>query len=149
MNNIKADTSAARFADNARARRELLGKSQEDIAQGMRDLGFDSFRQQTVTAVESGGRQIKLDEASAWARLLGVTLDALMRPAGLARQANALISAATDLLNASREETRWAAEAESSYRRVTKAITAAADYEAELANELAVARRAIKATGRS
>ncbi len=80
-------STASRFALNIRARRELSGLSQRELAQALVDLGHASFRQQTIAEVESGGRQVKLDEALALARALGITVDSLIRPAGLTRQA--------------------------------------------------------------
>lgn len=147
VNDSKTDTIAARFAENVRARRQLLGKSQAELAQGMRDLGFESFRQQTVAEVEAGNRQVKLDEAHALARVLGQTMDGMTRPAGLARQANALLEAAGNLLDASREESRWASERDSAQRRVEKALSAADGWPYALSDEIAVARRALDRAG--
>lgn len=140
------ETTASRFARNVRARREVRGMSQGDLAQAVADQGHPSFRQQTIAEIESGNRQVKLDEAVALSRALGISLDSLMRPAGLTRQAGGLLDAAREAREATRQAHSWARQRADARWRLDKAIGAAAGNEAPLADELAVARRALAET---
>ena len=140
-------STASRFALNIRARRELSGLSQRELAQALVDLGHASFRQQTIAEVESGGRQVKLDEALALARALGITVDSLIRPAGLTRQAGELLTAAREAQEAARQAARWAGERELARHKLQQAIETGSEHETELAGELTLARRALAETG--
>jgi transcriptional regulator with XRE-family HTH domain len=143
MNESRADTTAARFAANIRSRRESRGLSQRELAQALVDLGHSSFRQQTIAEIEAGSRQVKLDEALAYSRALGITVDNLIRPTSLTKEATDLLEAAREALDTTRHATHWAAERDAALLRLHKAITRAASHEEELADELAVARRAL------
>lgn len=140
MGEGKPDTTASRFAGNVRARRELSGMSQSELAQALVNLGHSSFRQQTIAEIEGSRRQVKLDEAMALSRALGITVDSLIRPVRLTRQASELLDAARVLEEAARQAARWLTERNAARRRLEKALTAAAGHEDELADELAVAR---------
>jgi transcriptional regulator with XRE-family HTH domain len=142
----KSDPAAARFAENIRARRELNGLSQQDLAQAVRDLGHTSFRQQTIAEIENCNRQVKLDEALSLSRVLGATIDHLVRPAGLTAQASELLDAARELRNAARQAAHWAGESKAARRRVNKAISTATKNELVLADEMAIARRTLAET---
>jgi transcriptional regulator with XRE-family HTH domain len=136
------DTAAGRFAANMRARRELRGWSQRQLAAALVDQGHQTFRQQTVAEIESGYRQVKLDEALALSRALEVSVDSLIRPTGLAAQASELLDAAWQAQDADRHARHWVDERAAARRRLVRAIEAA-DSEDDLADELAVARRAL------
>jgi transcriptional regulator with XRE-family HTH domain len=138
----KKDTAATRFAANVRARRELNGMSQRALAQAMIDLGHGSFRQQTIAEIEAGGRQVKLEEALAISRALGISMDNLVRPAGLTRQASELLAAAREMRETTRQVRQWVNDRDAARRRLEKALAAAGAHESELADELAVAQRA-------
>lgn len=142
---VTADSPAARFAANMRARRELNKMSQADLARAMTDMGYP-FRQQTVADVEVGNRNVKLDEALALSRALGISIDNLVRPAGLTRQASELLDASRQLREATRQARHWATERDAARRRLEKAVAKAAGHEQELADELAVAGRAVSET---
>jgi transcriptional regulator with XRE-family HTH domain len=139
------DNSAGRFASNMRARRELRGWSQRQLAQALVELGHPTFRQQTVAEIESGYRQVKLDEALALSRALGMSVENLIRPAGLTARAGELLAAAWETQDANRHARHWAAKHASARRRLLRAIETA-DREDGLADELAVARRTLAET---
>jgi transcriptional regulator with XRE-family HTH domain len=141
----RPDTAAARFAANMRARRELRGWSQRELAQALVELGHPTFRQQTVAEIESGYRQVKLDEALALSRALGISVDNLIRPAGLSARASELLAAAWEMQDANRHARHWAAKHASARRRLVRAIDAGVG-EDGLADELAVARRTMAET---
>jgi transcriptional regulator with XRE-family HTH domain len=143
---VKQDPTAARFAANVRARRELRGWSQRQLAERMADLGHRSFRQQTVAEIEQGSRAVKLDEALALSRALGISVDNLIRPAGLTKVASELLAAAWEALDTTRQAREWAGESEAARRRLAKALVAATGHEDALADELAVAQRALAET---
>lgn len=146
MTDGKNGAAASRFAVNVRARRELRGMSQADLALALVNLGHRSFRQQTVAAIENGGRQVKLDEALALSRALGITVDNLIRPAKLTAQASELLDAAREIQETTRQAAHWAAERLAARHRLEKALKTAAGNETGLADELAVARRALAET---
>lgn len=70
---------ASRFAENVRARRLRLRLPQSIVAQGMRTVYGFPWHQTMVAKVESGERAVKLDEAFALCRILGIELDDLLR----------------------------------------------------------------------
>ena len=146
MNEGKADTAASRFAANIRSRRESRGLSQRELAQALVDLGHSSFRQQTIAEIEAGSRQVKLEEALACSRALGITVDHLIRPTGLTKEANELLDAAREAVDATRHATHWATERDAARRRLHEAVARGSDYEDALADELAIARRALADT---
>jgi transcriptional regulator with XRE-family HTH domain len=146
VNESKTDTTASRFAANIRSRRESRGLSQRELAQALVDLGHSSFRQQTIAEIEAGSRQVKLDEALACSRALGITVDRLIRRASLTKEANELLDSAREALETTRHATHWVTERDAARRRLHKAVTKGEGNEAELADELAVARRALADT---
>jgi transcriptional regulator with XRE-family HTH domain len=139
----KTQTAASRFAANVRARRELRGWSQRQLARALVDLGHPTFRQQTVAEIEAGDRAVKLDEALALSSALGISVDSLIRPAGLARQASELLDAAWAAREAGRQAAHWTAEHHAAQQRLARLLKAAGSYETELADEVAIARRAL------
>ena len=145
VSDIGANTAAGRFAANMRARRELRGWSQRQLAETLVDLGHPTFRQQTVAEIESGYRQVKLDEALALSRALGISVDGLIRPAEVSARASELLAAAWETQEANRHASHWADRRASARRRLVSAV-AAADPDDELAEELAVARRTLVET---
>jgi len=143
MSDGRSDTAAARFAVNMRRRRELRGWSQRQLAQELVDLGHSTFRQQTVAEIEAGLRQVKLDEALALSRALGLSVENLIRPEGVSARAGELLAAAWEIQDANRHARHWADKSASARRRLVTAIQAAG-HEDELADELAVARQALE-----
>ena len=63
-----------RFGANLRAVREHRGMGQRELAAQMTGRGYP-WHQNTVTKVETGGRDVKFGEASALAAILRVTTD--------------------------------------------------------------------------
>jgi transcriptional regulator with XRE-family HTH domain len=145
VSDVRANTAAARFAANMRARRELRGWSQRQLAEALVDLGHPTFRQQTVAEIESGYRQVKLDEALALSRALGISVDGLIRPAELSARASELLAAAWETQEADRHARHWADRHALARRRLVSAVAAAVPDD-ELAEELAVARRTLAET---
>jgi transcriptional regulator with XRE-family HTH domain len=84
----EADLTAAdkRFAENLRAARERAGLSQRELAEHMAELGF-RFRQQTIARIEAADRVVGVGESRALARVCRTTVDALVRPGELSREA--------------------------------------------------------------
>jgi transcriptional regulator with XRE-family HTH domain len=68
------------FAANMRTVREAQGMSQVKFAEEMVTRGWAAWRQQTVTRVETGGRTVRLGEATAVAEILETSVDLLLRP---------------------------------------------------------------------
>jgi transcriptional regulator with XRE-family HTH domain len=64
------------FAANLRQRRELLGLSQEAVAEKMQKMGH-SFHQATIYKLESGTRRVQLTEAIDLAKVLDTTVNEL------------------------------------------------------------------------
>jgi transcriptional regulator with XRE-family HTH domain len=145
VSDVGANTAADRFAANMRLRRELRGWSQRQLAEALVDLGHPTFRQQTVAEIESGYRQVKLDEALALSRALGISVDGLIRPPELSARASELLAAAWETQEANRHARHWADRHTSARRRLVSAV-AAADPDDQLAEELAVARRTLAET---
>ena len=124
MSDGRSDTAAARFAVNMRRRRELRGWSQRQLAQELVDLGHSTFRQQTVAEIEAGLRQVKLDEALALSRALGLSVENLIRPEGVSARAGELLAAAWEIQDANRHardlsSTDWSTAFTFPYRRYT------------------------------
>lgn len=68
-------------ARNVRAiRNRIPDLKQSDLAERMRDLGFDTWHSQTVGTVERGERRLIADEAYGLALALGTTVVALLSP---------------------------------------------------------------------
>lgn len=57
-----------------RSTREATGLSQQNIADGLKPLGF-SLHQTQIAKIERGERPLRLDEAVALASLFGATVD--------------------------------------------------------------------------
>lgn len=60
--------------------RQLGKMSQADLAQKMRDQGWDEYTQTTVSRMENGGRPITLSESRALAQILGTTVERMIKP---------------------------------------------------------------------
>lgn len=73
---VDARLSIAASIRAERARRQL---SQKQVADGMRQLGYDNWYQQTVGAVERCVRQVWADELIALASVLGTPPETLWR----------------------------------------------------------------------
>ena len=67
-----------RFAKNMLARREGKGISQADLVKMLRDNGWSSVHQTTISRIEKGERQVRLGEARVIAEALGVELTQLL-----------------------------------------------------------------------
>lgn len=66
------------FRKSVRLERERRGWSQSYMAKLLTDRGIDSIYPTTVAKIESGDREVKLDEAAALADLFGGSLDWLL-----------------------------------------------------------------------
>lgn len=66
-----------RFAENMQRLREERGWSQGELARRMVAEGWETYSQMTVSRTEKLDRPIRLGEASAIARLFGVSLPAM------------------------------------------------------------------------
>jgi transcriptional regulator with XRE-family HTH domain len=71
-------TTGDRFRHMARAERERRKWSQADVARKLTERGIDKIHHTTVAKVESGEREVKLDEAVAIADLFGLPLDVML-----------------------------------------------------------------------
>lgn len=75
--------SAADFGHYARARRKFLGLSQQGVALIVKEDFGIPWHQTVVAKIESGERQVKLDEALALSLVYGIDLQDLMTGRGL------------------------------------------------------------------
>jgi hypothetical protein len=119
--------------------------TQTALAARMKDLGY-RYHQQTIGQIESGERGLRLGEAQALAQELRTTVDALTRPAGAARDAYRILSAARRVREA-RDEAARAARHHAAERRDLERLLADAGKAGNaqvLADEIAVARRALE-----
>jgi len=130
-----------RLAGNLRAARERAGLSQRDVAGKMRDYGY-SWRQQTVTRIEACERSVSHLEAEALARVLGVHVGTLSRPAGLQQEAWRILDAAARV----RESRDAAKDYAASVRHLENQIRRAVDdgNGEALADEIAIGKYALK-----
>ena len=69
-----------RFVASLRRLREERGWSQSELATKMREQGWASFRQTTISRLEKGEQSVRIGEARALAQLLGVSVDAMLAP---------------------------------------------------------------------
>ena len=67
------------FGAHLRSRRQLLEMSQTALAEAVGELGFPMV-QQTIAKIEAGTRPVRLDEAAALARAVGLTLPQMLQP---------------------------------------------------------------------
>ena len=91
-----------RVAENIRLARLEAGMSQRELAARMRELGFGSFVQATMTRIEGRQRAVTIGEAEALADAVGTTLGNLIRPPAVARDAALLTGAVRQVLDSSR-----------------------------------------------
>jgi transcriptional regulator with XRE-family HTH domain len=138
------DMTDQRFAQNLRAAREHAGLSQAALAAEMVASGYP-FHQQTIARIEGGTQRVRLAEALALARSVRTSLDALARPAGLARDAYRILDAARRVRAARRDLAsatgRLAAES-ADLERLLERVQKEGHGEA-LADELAIGRYAL------
>lgn len=66
------------FRKKLRLERERRGWSQAQVSQSLKGKGIDNMYPTTVAKIESGDREVKLDEAAAIADLFEMSLDALV-----------------------------------------------------------------------
>ncbi len=66
------------FRKKIRLEREGRGWSQAQVSQSLKSKGIDNMHSTTVAKIESGEREVKLDEAAAIADLFEMSLDALV-----------------------------------------------------------------------
>lgn len=81
------------FRKRLRSERELKGWSQADMAKMLSDNGFHAT---TIAKIEAGDRTVRIDEATAIADLLGLSLDALLGRKGLEDDASHALSVLAD-----------------------------------------------------
>jgi transcriptional regulator with XRE-family HTH domain len=125
-----------------------MGLSQAEVCRQMAARTGLPYQQQTLTRIENGEQAPQLGEAVELAEIVGADLIAMTRPPGLARQAWQLLAAARNAREAH-------ADLADAARRLTDAREAAEHFiskaeadgnAAELADEIAVGRRALKDT---
>ena len=75
---IQAVQSAADFGSHARARREFLGMSQQGVAMILKENFGIPWHQTVVAKIESGARQVKLNEALALAQIYAMSVEDLV-----------------------------------------------------------------------
>ena len=68
----------ARFRRRITHERNERDWSQAEVAKKLTAMGIDNMHISTIAKVESGAREIKLDEAAAMAELFGASLDAML-----------------------------------------------------------------------
>jgi transcriptional regulator with XRE-family HTH domain len=135
-----------RVIANLKAARLQAGLTQKQLAAQMRDRGWSSFEQQTITRYEAGQRRLTPGEADALAAMLGTDLLSLMRPVGIARQSGSILRAVRELLEARSQLTA----AERRHRNTRAALAdlvqqvRADGHAGELADELTTAERALR-----
>lgn len=138
------------FAHNLRAAREAAGLSQAAVAERMQDLGY-SWHQQTVVRTENATRPLRLGEAVALMHALAggpdkaYGVDALTRRPELATEAWYLLKTMRDCRAAIRAaaDASMLLENAASHLKSVIAMTEKRGHAAELADELALARRAL------
>lgn len=72
------DADDARFAANMQRRREEVGISQADLVRTLRSSGWSTVHPTTISRIENGDRPVRLGEARAIARALGVGVEHLL-----------------------------------------------------------------------
>ena len=70
----------AQFIKSMKRIREELGWSQGDFARKMKEAGWDSFHQTTVSRIEKGERPVRLGEARGIATVLGALVGQMILP---------------------------------------------------------------------
>jgi transcriptional regulator with XRE-family HTH domain len=89
----RQDQAEQRFSANLRVAREREGMSQAALAGQMRELGYDSFRQNTIYRIETGRRSVGLGEAQALALITRTSIDRLAQPPELAKESWLILEA--------------------------------------------------------
>lgn len=69
-------------ASNIRDRRQLARLTQPELARRVNLLGF-AWSRQTLSDIERGGRSVSVEELAGLALTLGVSVPALLDPAGV------------------------------------------------------------------
>jgi transcriptional regulator with XRE-family HTH domain len=145
--NDQADPDMAdqRFAQNLRAAREHAGLSQAALAAEMAEMGYP-FHQQTIARIEGGSQRVRLAEALALARSVRTSLDALARPAGLAREAYQILDSARRVRAARRDVAEGAARLAAEKADLARLLRRAGEkgMAESLADEIAVGNRALR-----
>ena len=70
---MKESRRDGRIGARVRRSREIAGRTQTEVAEEMRGVGF-SWRQSTVWSVETGARPLRLSEAAELSDLVGFDL---------------------------------------------------------------------------
>lgn len=92
-NDNKSDGPGAddlRFAQNMLVLREQKGLSQADLVRRLRENGWHTVHQTTISRIENGERPVRFGEARAIAQALEVTADRLLMPDVESRMAGLL-----------------------------------------------------------
>jgi transcriptional regulator with XRE-family HTH domain len=85
------------FRERLKVERKRRGWTQADVAKMLSDKGIDHIFTTTVAKLESGERDVKLQEATALADLFDVSLDSMLgRSTGLQDDATATLRAVLD-----------------------------------------------------
>lgn len=142
------------FGRNIKAVREEKGMSQTAVARLMRERGFTSFEQQTLSKVEAGGkgkgRGITIGEALALSQIVGVTIEALAGPPRITRLRADLRRATLDVREGRQHAYVMQQKAEAAIAGLSSLVAEArsSDIAASIADELADAEAALKEEGR-
>lgn len=145
--NAHEGVTAGWFAENLRDAREKAGLSQDALASIMSDLGY-AFRQQTITRIEGGERRVEVGEAFALARSVGTSVEALMRPAGVARDGLRILDAVRRVHQV-QQAVRKVYDSYNAERRDLEALVNRAERSGHakgVAREIALGRRALSST---
>lgn len=120
--------------------------SQSELAERMTQAEFKGFRQQTIVRIEAGQRAIRLGEAVALAQAVGSSIEALVRPKGLAAEAFTLRDLTRALRSAHEQATTQARVFASVHGRLSRTVARLekAGHGEALEAELSVARRALE-----
>lgn len=125
-----------------------MGLSQAEVCRQMAARTGLPYQQQTLTRIENGEQAPQLGEAVELAEIVGADLGAMTRPPGLARQAWQMLASARKAREAFSDragaDQRLADGREAAQHFISKAEDEG--NAGELADEIAVARRALKDT---
>lgn len=72
------DPLVSAVADRVKARRKEMWRSQQSVADAMRDLGHDQYHQTTIARIEAGTREVRVSEVGDLAKVLKAPLGWLL-----------------------------------------------------------------------
>lgn len=89
-----------RFAANMKALREAMGWNQADFARQLSAYGAPGLRQTTISRIEAGERNVRLNEAVAIAKVLRTTVEAMANTGPELQGVSKVLSLVTSLRDA-------------------------------------------------